>query len=43
MNNHFYKLNYQRIASAALLLMGLLMLVAIFAGILLRRGRKNVA
>lgn len=39
MNNHFYKLNYQRIASAALLLM----LTAILAGSLLRRGRKNGA
>ena len=43
MNNHFYKLNYQRIASAALLLMAPLMLAAILVGICTRRGQKNVA
>lgn len=43
MNNHFYKLNYQRIASASLLLLGALLGAALLGEVVVRRRRRGLA
>lgn len=43
MNNHFYKLNYQRIASASLLLLAALLFVALAGERVLKRRRNRLA